>query len=1680
MSTEYSVGIRFTGNASSLNQATASAAAGEREVGRAGEQAGNQAAAAFGRTRMGVESISTQLQRVRSEIAGFIGAATIVQLSRGIAHMADEYANIGAQMRQATQNAVAFNEVQDVAYGISQRTASSLASTADLASKVTRTLNGMGESGAAAFGKAAALTESIQQAIALSYVSADAGRAAVTQLTQGLASGVLRGDELNSVLEQTPRLAQAIADGMGVTIGQLRAMGAEGLITAQQVVQSLTSQAETLRTEYADLPLTIDRSWTMLINSVQRFVGQTDQALSVSSLLARGIAEIADHMDDLVVGLGLFGAAVLLNLGSRAVTAIQNYASRMAELVRGQIAAAAAERAAATAAVDAARAKSVQTVAALEAVQALRAEQIAKLAVAQADIVQAQRHLDAANAAGILSFAVRNQQIATENLTAAKARQALAIRELAAISRMEAGVQASLTAASTAQIAAQTRLAGVTTATGAAMAGLQKVGSSLLALLGGWPGVILAAAAAFVYLATRQSEAQKAAEELRQTSEQLASAHSRVTQAAIDEAKAQLDVQRSALAAKQAHLEAIQASRAAVTGAQNFDTMAIAAANASRDVIALRDATAELQDQINASIVAKAFQDNLDLLDQGARDEAAGFDQLRKSLMEQNEELAKQVATYGKGKAAQLEYARSLAIAAEEAKGDNNVSRARIATLNALYAPLIENAKQLDALTEASKRDKGATEAETKARRDAASAAHELARANADIAQSQRTLDEQNTQMREKLAGLTAQQIEYNAGVRDAVQAYQEWVRAGVPLDQAQQDLQRRYDQLSERLRLKNQLEAEDLKNTPAKVQSYETTTSAAERYYQVIEQGAKSAADTIGNYLVREVKSVGDLWHGLVDAAKSVVAQIISTFLQLRVLQPLLGGIFGGYGGYGGGWMGVAGSLLGAAGGASTASAGATGPVGAGSSNGSYAGYLQNGVSAYKAYQWASTGGLWGGGTIVGGNTLVTGPGLGGAGMAYNMPNGSLLYANGTTVSPYAPMGGNFSLGGYTAPYASIGGGLLGAYYGSQQGSGGFSTAASTISYGALGAGIAGTAAGVAGGASLGAAAGGAFGATAAGLSWVPVVGWVLAAIAAVDAISGGKVFGTKFRPTTADALMSLGPDGASASSWRTEKRQGALFSGAKWRTVQQDAPPELVKAADDLYNSVAKTMVQGAQKLGIDVPEMIEAGLQTHVNLNDKGKVRSTEYLVQYLGRTWEEATADAAAQRIGAEALVSVVAASAGKAAQKIAEQWRDSAETLLDGAQLMLAAQADINKGNSLLALGVTATLAQVVAFTQRMQADGEELAATYQRLAQASASYLQFVGQFAPANNTFGGSLQAIAQQMQANIDQANALAQAAGLQHAREADLANIHRYAAEQAAAAIAQLNSAAQDLAAKLYAVTGDSLAAVNALLDKMSGKVQTATQLAIGDNSPLNTKQKLDVALQGLRSGLTSADDVLSLGRQLYSSSADYTGLYNKVQEILGLPGTGDTGIGGITDAIKEYTGLIGQRDQYQAQADAAARFNDAKTLAQYVADISTTHGIGYGEAASGLGFSLKDLAKDLGITNIAGYLDSLKLADITGSPMDASASIVDAIQQLGRDLIQTITGGPLTAASPVDGKKATESDPEVKALLKQLLEQMSGTRANTDAIAKTNKSMERQGAAAELNAIVASSRGMRAAS
>src|SRR5690606_24739899 len=113
------------------------------------------------------------------------------------------------------------------------------------------------------------------------------------------ASGALRGEELNSVLEQTPRLAEAIAAGMGIPFGQLRALAAEGRITADAIIRALIDQSDVLQGEFDRMPTTIGQALTKIENGWLRYIGQTNEAVGASENIADALGAVGDHLEEI-------------------------------------------------------------------------------------------------------------------------------------------------------------------------------------------------------------------------------------------------------------------------------------------------------------------------------------------------------------------------------------------------------------------------------------------------------------------------------------------------------------------------------------------------------------------------------------------------------------------------------------------------------------------------------------------------------------------------------------------------------------------------------------------------------------------------------------------------------------------------------------------------------------------------------------------------------------------------------------------------------------------------------------------------------------------------------------------------------------------------------------------------------------------------------------------------------------------------------------------------------------------------------------------------------------------------------------------------------------------------------------------------------------------------------------
>lgn len=223
-------------------------------------------------------------------MASLMGVFGISLGVKEVIALSDEFNNLEALVRLAAESGGDFNHAMASIKDIANATGSPLSATADLFTKLTTATKELGYSQE----RVTDLTATISQAMMISGGSAESMNAALVQLSQGLASGAL-----NSVLEQAPRLARAIAEGMGVTVGQLRALGAEGKITAEAISDALQNQAGQIAYEFEQMPQTVSASMTVLKNSVMGVIGDLDNELGGSSGLAGIIQNIAQGIENI-------------------------------------------------------------------------------------------------------------------------------------------------------------------------------------------------------------------------------------------------------------------------------------------------------------------------------------------------------------------------------------------------------------------------------------------------------------------------------------------------------------------------------------------------------------------------------------------------------------------------------------------------------------------------------------------------------------------------------------------------------------------------------------------------------------------------------------------------------------------------------------------------------------------------------------------------------------------------------------------------------------------------------------------------------------------------------------------------------------------------------------------------------------------------------------------------------------------------------------------------------------------------------------------------------------------------------------------------------------------------------------------------------------------------------------
>lgn len=262
------------------------------------------------KAKANIANVNKQLKQTekQSKVVGaglksaFAGVGILLAV-RSLQRLADTFTNIQNRLRVVTTTTAQLNKATSELFAIANRTRSSFEATAEIYSRVGLATKNLGIDQK----QTLQFTESLNQAVILSGASAQEAQAGLIQLGQGLASGALRGDELRSVLEQLPVVADVIAKSMNITRGELRILGSEGKISAEIVLNAFKEAREELAERFAKSVPTIAQAFTILSNNVILFVGQLNEATGASRIIIQVIIALATNLE--VIGLALLVVA---------------------------------------------------------------------------------------------------------------------------------------------------------------------------------------------------------------------------------------------------------------------------------------------------------------------------------------------------------------------------------------------------------------------------------------------------------------------------------------------------------------------------------------------------------------------------------------------------------------------------------------------------------------------------------------------------------------------------------------------------------------------------------------------------------------------------------------------------------------------------------------------------------------------------------------------------------------------------------------------------------------------------------------------------------------------------------------------------------------------------------------------------------------------------------------------------------------------------------------------------------------------------------------------------------------------------------------------------------------------------------------------------------------------------
>ena len=272
-----------------------------------------QAAKRFDSQNKNLNASSSGLAGTLKRVAGaFFG----IQSVKWMVNTSDQLTQTNARLKMMTGSAKAAAEANDKIFAAAMRSRGAYADMADTVAK----LGTLAPDAFTDTDEIIAFTEQLQKQMALSGTSTQSSKAAMLQLTQGLSSGTLRGEELNSILEQTPMIAQTIAEYLGMSTGEMRELASQGGLTAEIVKNAVLGAAKETNAAFEQMPMTWSQVWTQFQNIALRAL---NPILTGINWLANNfeaivpiLAAVTGGVIALAAGLGIQAVATWIATGA--------------------------------------------------------------------------------------------------------------------------------------------------------------------------------------------------------------------------------------------------------------------------------------------------------------------------------------------------------------------------------------------------------------------------------------------------------------------------------------------------------------------------------------------------------------------------------------------------------------------------------------------------------------------------------------------------------------------------------------------------------------------------------------------------------------------------------------------------------------------------------------------------------------------------------------------------------------------------------------------------------------------------------------------------------------------------------------------------------------------------------------------------------------------------------------------------------------------------------------------------------------------------------------------------------------------------------------------------------------------------------------------------------------------